>query len=112
MVEAAQHLDDHPGPLGAFFRRIAAKKGRNKAVVATARKLVVIAWHMLMHNEPYRYAKPATTKSKLVQLRTSGGGGRRRGGVPERVNDFETEGGLISGADPPAAESRRDHGNR
>jgi len=82
MVEAAQHLDDHPGPLGGFFRRISAKKGRNKAVVATARKLVVIAWHMLMNNEPYRYAKPATTKAKLVQLRTTGGGGRRRGGVP------------------------------
>ena len=82
MVEAAQHLDDHPGPLGGFFRRIAAKKGRNKAVVATGRKLVVIAWHMLMNNEPYRYAKPQTTKSKLVQLRTSGGGGRGRGGVP------------------------------
>ena len=82
MVEAAQHLDDHPGPLGGFFRRLAAKKGRNKAVVATGRKLVVIAWHMLMNNEPYRYAKPATTKSKLVKLRTSGGGARSRGGVP------------------------------
>ena len=31
---------------------------------------------------------------------------------PERVNDFETERGLISGAGTPAAESRRDHGNR
>jgi len=83
MVEAAQHLDDHPGPLGVFFRRLAAKKGRNKAVVATARKLVVIAWHMLVDNEPYRYAKPVTTKSKLVHLRTTGGGGRKKGGVPQ-----------------------------
>jgi len=82
MVEAAQHLDDNPGPLGAFFRRIAAKKGRNKAVVATARKLVVIAWHMLSANEPYRYAKPISTRIKLAHLRISGGGGRRRGGVP------------------------------
>jgi len=82
MVEAAQHLDDHPGPLGGFFRRIAAKKGRNKAVVATARKLVVIAWHMLTANEPYRYAKPVSTRIKLAHLRISGGGGRKRGGVP------------------------------
>ncbi len=82
MVEAAQHLDDHPGPLGGFFRRIAAKKGRNKAVVATARKLVVIAWHMLTANEPYRYAKPVSTRIKLAHLRISGGGDRRRGGVP------------------------------
>ena len=30
----------------------------------------------------------------------------------ERVNDFETKGGLSSGSDPTAAESRRGHGNR
>ena len=30
----------------------------------------------------------------------------------ERVNDFETDCGLSSGAAPTAAESRRDHGNR
>ena len=30
----------------------------------------------------------------------------------ERVNDFETKGGLSSGSYPPAAESRRGHGNR
>ena len=30
-----------------FFRRLAKKKNRNVAVVAAARKLVVIAWHLL-----------------------------------------------------------------
>ena len=30
----------------------------------------------------------------------------------ERVNDIETKGGLSSGSDPTAAESRRGHGNR
>ncbi len=30
----------------------------------------------------------------------------------ERVNEFETAGGLKLGSDPPAAESRRGHGNR
>ena len=30
----------------------------------------------------------------------------------ERVNDFETKVGLISGAGQPVAESRQDHGNR
>jgi transposase len=69
LVEAAQHLDRHPGPLGVFFRRIARKKNRNVAVVATARKLVSIAWHMLVHNEPYRYAQPVTVQAKLDRLR-------------------------------------------
>ena len=43
LIEAAQHLDRHPGPLGHFFRRLARKKNRNVAVVAAARKLATIA---------------------------------------------------------------------
>ena len=55
MVEAAQFLDRHPGPIGVFFRRLAKRKDRNVAVVAAvAHKLVAIAWHMLKNNEPYR----------------------------------------------------------
>lgn len=69
LVEAAQHLVRHPGPLGVFFRRIARKKNRNVAVVATARKLVAIAWQMLKHNEPYRYAQPQTVQAKFDRLR-------------------------------------------
>jgi transposase len=84
LVQAAQHLDRHSGPLGGFFHRIARKKGRNVAVVATARKLVVIAYHMLTRNEPYRYADPAPTQEKLRRLRVRGGGERRpRGGLPK-----------------------------
>jgi transposase len=82
LVEAAQHLDDHPGPLGVFFRRIARKKNRNVAVVATARKLVTIAWHMLRNNEPYRYALPASTEEKLRRLRVLATGQRRKTGPP------------------------------
>ena len=48
----------HPGPLGHFFRRLKRRKGHNVAVVATARKLVTIAWHLLTKREPYRYAVP------------------------------------------------------
>ena len=36
LIEAAQHLDKHPGPLGHFFRRLCRKKNRNVAVVAGA----------------------------------------------------------------------------
>jgi transposase len=85
LIEAAQHLDKHPGPLGVFFRRIANKKNRNVAVVATARKLVVIALLMLRENQPYRYAQPATVKAKLARLRLAGGGARRAGGNPKGI---------------------------
>jgi hypothetical protein len=79
LVQAAQHLGTHPGPLGVFFRKLAKKKNRNVAVVATARKLVVIAWHMLRHAEPYRYAQPFQTREKLARLRRATGSAKRRG---------------------------------
>jgi transposase len=82
MVQAAQHVGKHPGPLGVFFRRLAKKKNRNVAVVATARKLVCIAWHMLKKNEPYRYAQPQSTHTKLLRLRVRATGQKRRGGTP------------------------------
>jgi len=83
LVQAAQHVAEHEGPLGVFFRRLAQRKNRNVAVVAVARKLVTIAWHMLRRNEPYRYAHPATTAIKLAKVRIVATGKRRRGGVPK-----------------------------
>jgi transposase len=79
LVQAAQHLDRHPGPLGVFFRRLARKKNRNVAVVAAARKLALVAWHMLLNQEPYRYAQPKTTETELQRLRVRTRGARRRG---------------------------------
>lgn len=92
LVQAAQHLDKHPGPLGVFFRRLAARKNRNVAVVATARKLVLIAWHMLRNNEPYRYAQPKTVQAKLSKLRVTATGRKRRSGTPKGAPRPETYG--------------------
>jgi transposase len=83
LVQAAQHIGLHPGPLGLFFRRLAQKKNRNVAVVATARKLVTIAWRMLTRNEPYRYAVPRTTEAKYSRLRIRATANRRKGGNPK-----------------------------
>jgi len=81
MVQAAHHVARHPGPLGYFFKKLAKRKNYNVAVVATARKLVLIAWHMLTRNEPYRYAVPDSTAAKLGKLRIRATGERRKGGV-------------------------------
>jgi transposase len=83
LVEAVQHLDKHPGPLGHFFRRLLRKKDRNVAVVAAARKLVVIGWELLVRNEPYRYAIPRSTEAKLARLRVKATGQRRKSGPPK-----------------------------
>lgn len=94
LVQAAQHLGNHPGPLGVFFRRLARRKNRNVAVVATARKLVTIAWHMLKNNEPYRYALPRPTDEKLSRLRRAAGRRRKtgpaRGSAPAARNGQRT----------------------
>jgi hypothetical protein len=51
-----------------FFGRLKAKKTHNVAVVATARRLVTIAWQLLSDNEPYRYTQPTAPKlSRLVR---------------------------------------------
>ena len=80
LVQAAQHVGWHPGPLGHFFRKLAKKKNRNVAVVATARKLMVIGWQMLVKRESYRYAQPAVTERKLQKLRVRATGQKRKTG--------------------------------
>jgi transposase len=39
--------------LSNFFRRISYRKGRMAAISATARKLAVIIWHMVVKHRPY-----------------------------------------------------------
>jgi len=40
-------------PLRDFFQRINFRKGRVSAISATARKLAVIIWNMVVQNKPY-----------------------------------------------------------
>jgi len=68
LVLAARNLRTHPGPLGAYFRRMAKHKHINLAATATARKMVTVAYLILKNGEPYRYAQPATTSQKFGQL--------------------------------------------
>lgn len=68
-VEAAEHLAKAPGVLRQFYARIRKRKGRNVAIVAVARKLVELAWHLLTKNEPYIYAMPRLTDEKRARVR-------------------------------------------
>jgi transposase len=49
-AHAAIHTDSY---LAAYYRRIARRRGPNKAAVAVAHSMVVTAWHMLTSGEPY-----------------------------------------------------------
>jgi transposase len=124
LVQAAQPLDRHPGPLVAFMRKLQRRKNRNLAVVATARKLVTLAWQVLHSGEPYRYAIPRATQEKLARLRRrttdqqhrrgpaagtpralAYGTGQRTRTVPALATVYQQE-GLPVLRSIPAAESR------
>jgi len=40
--------------LAAQYHRLAARRGKKRAIVAVAHSVVVIAYHVLLHQEPYR----------------------------------------------------------
>ncbi|MCC7463190.1 MAG: IS110 family transposase [Gammaproteobacteria bacterium] len=67
-VEAAHGLVTCGSPLTASYHRIRRKKCHNVAVVALARKLVIVVWHQLTHQEPYRYAPVIRTSAKLRRV--------------------------------------------
>jgi transposase len=73
LVEAAWSVVKQPGPLRAFYERTRARRGHGKAIVATARKLVVLFWCMLTRSQDYAHQRPALTKKKLRQLELTAG---------------------------------------
>jgi len=81
LVQAAQHLGQYRGPLGQTMRKMIKRKNRSVAVVACARKLAVLLWHVLTSGEPFRYAPARSLETKYSRLRVRATGQRRRGGV-------------------------------
>lgn len=101
LVQAVQAASDHPGPLGAFFRRLRRRKKFNVAVIATARKMVTIAYLMLKHNEPYRYAKVDVIKKKLSDCRRQTKGRIQRAHLgDDPLNDLYRAHGLPASQSP------------
>src|SRR3954471_17087184 len=80
LVEAAWSAARTPGPLRAFAQRIAARRGKPVAAVAVARKLAMLAWHLLARGEDYAFQRPATVARKLRLLELAAGAPRRKSG--------------------------------
>jgi transposase len=79
LVEAAWQAVRGPGPLRAFYQRVSGRWGNHVAAVAVARKLAVIAWHMLTKGEDYTGVRPALHAKKLRDLELRSGHPARRG---------------------------------
>ncbi len=69
LVEAAHSLAQwDSGPLGSFYARKAQEIGPRKAIIALARKLLIVAWRMLLTGEVYRAARATTVARKHREL--------------------------------------------
>jgi transposase len=77
LCEAAWVLIRTPGPLRAFYERVRARRGAQIALVATARKLSVLFWHLLTREEDYAFERPSLTRRKLRGLELKAKDGRR-----------------------------------
>ncbi len=79
LVEAAWAAIKSPGPLRGFYQRLRARRGPQIAVVATARKILVIAWHLLAEDKDYAYARVSLVGRKYRTLELDAGQSAKRG---------------------------------
>jgi transposase len=79
LCEAAWVVVRTPGPLRGFYERVRARRGTQIALVATARKLCVLFWHLLTREQNYAFERPSLTRRKLRALELKVGEGWRRG---------------------------------
>ncbi len=79
LCEAAWIVVRTPGPLRAFYQRVRARRGAQIALVATARKLCVLFWHLLTDEQDYAFGRPSLTRQKLRRLELIAGEPPRRG---------------------------------
>jgi transposase len=73
LVEAAFAASRSPGPLRAFYKRIKSRRGLQVAIVATARKLTVLCWHLVTKDEDYAFARPGLSARKRRNLELAAG---------------------------------------
>jgi transposase len=73
LCEAAWSASKTPGPLRAFYERIKARRGMQIAVVATARKLATICWHLIRKGVDYAFTRPSLVAKKQRALELKAG---------------------------------------
>jgi transposase len=79
LVEAAWIAVRHHPVWSARFERLAARIGKRKAIVAIARKLLVVVWHVLAHRVADRQAEVEAVGRKLLRWGATNRIARRQG---------------------------------
>lgn len=75
LVQAAHALARTKTYLAAQFRRLAARRGKQRAAVAVAHSILVIAYHLISRQEPYKdlgadyfdKQQPESVKKRLIK---------------------------------------------
>jgi transposase len=68
MVESARVAVNHDERLNVFYERIKHRRGDQKAIVATASKMLKIIWTMLSRREPYESRNEKSYERKLNSI--------------------------------------------
>jgi transposase len=79
LTEAAIVAVNTAGPLRAFYDRVRVRHGRQIAIVAVARKLAVLFWHLLTREQDYAFQRPSLTRKKLRAIELRAGATRTPG---------------------------------
>jgi transposase len=87
LVESALTAIRSPGPLRAFYLRVRARRGHPIAIVAVARKMASLFWHLLVREQDYAYTLPTALAKKIRTIELKAGHARRRpGGNRQTLN--------------------------
>lgn len=68
LIEAAQVAANSHPHWKAELARLQSRLGRNKAIVAIARKLLVAVWYILAQHKTDRFAQPEATAQKFLKF--------------------------------------------
>lgn len=68
LVEASHHAVRHDGPLKEFYLSLSRTKGKQKALVAVARKMLVGIYFVLKNNEKFNPVRRKTYKNSIENL--------------------------------------------
>jgi transposase len=79
LAEAANVAVNTAGPMRAFYERVRVRRGRQIAIVAVARKLAVLFWHLLTSEQDYAFQRPSLTRKKLRAVELRAGAARTPG---------------------------------
>jgi transposase len=72
LVQCSLSAIRHDHHMRTFYARIKQRKGHGKAIVATAKEMLVIIWYMLTRHQLYRYMNKNRYEQKLERLKKIG----------------------------------------